>query len=129
MKDRAVLPELLQKDNLWGRSEKSLFSHRIIYNEGDNCPDLHMIMDGDCWKQGFYLVPLAKNDTYFVDKMDGEEDCTHNNKSTADYYWKADMTRSIKDVSRGKIQKIADGSGSSVLAVGDKIKAKNRRKY
>ena len=36
------------------------------------------------------------------------------------------MTRSIKDVSRGKIQKIADGSGSSVLAVGDKIKAKNR---
>ena len=55
--------------------------------------------------------------------MDGEEDCTHNNKSTADY-WKADMTRSIKDVSEGKIQKIADGSGSSVLAVGDKIKGK-----
>ena len=74
-----------------GRSES--LSHEL-YNEGDNCPT-YMIMDGDCWKQVYLHV---KNDTYFVDKMDGEEDCTHNNKSTR--LLESRYDRSIKDVSR-----------------------------
>ena len=89
-KGHSVLPEILQKDNTWGRSNMSLFNNRVIYNEGDECPDLHMLMDKECWKQGFYLVPILKKLDYYVKDIENEEDepdCHPLNKQGADYYW------------------------------------------
>ena len=89
-KTHPVLPEILQKDNTWGRDDMALFSDRVIYNEGDECPDLQMKMDNDCWKQGFYAVPIQKKLNYYMDDDDGTSlNCYPENKDGADYWWEA----------------------------------------
>jgi hypothetical protein len=135
-KDKSVLPELLQKDNIWGRGDGTLFSERIIYNEGDHCPNLHMIMDGDCWKQGFYLIPIKKNDNYFVEDISDEDlgiDCDIVNKNTADYYWRTKKYNIFENINRGAIKKIHEGasSSSSTLILGDAVNARigTNKKY
>ena len=77
-KEGTVLPELLTMDESWGRTPHTLFSHRITYNGGDICPNLHMIFDDDCFREGFYLIPIPKSINYYIrDKVvTGSDDKT-----------------------------------------------------
>ena len=98
-KKSPVIPEILQKDNFWGRSDRGLFSNRIIYNEGDICPNLHMKMDNDNWTQGFFKIPILKNLHYYHNKFNDTKSYEKNceNKKGADYWWEEKQERDLNN--------------------------------